>query len=102
MANPFFLSIQSILFYRELEDNLKTVIIFDENLFETTLCQAIIDKLKEAYDESGNVKIASKKLPIPFSIQWIVAKRNLEGQRVSTCMNYRERFDNHVHIYNLN
>ena len=72
------------------------MVIFDENLFTTSLCQAIINKLKEAYDETGYVKIASKKLPIPFSIQWIVPKRNSEGQRVSNCINNCQRFDNPV------
>ena len=68
------------------------MVIFDENLFTTSLGQAIINKLKEAYDETGYVKIASKKLPIPFSIQWIVPKRNSEGQRVSNCINNCQRF----------
>ena len=77
------------------------MVIFDENLFKTSLCQAIIHKLKEAYDESGNVKIASKKLPIPFSIQWIVPKRNSEGQRVCNCRNNPQRFDKPNYLNDL-
>ena len=76
------------LFFRESEDNLKTVVIFDENLFRTKFGQIIINKLKEVYNESGNVKVASKILPIPFSIQWIVPKRDAEGQRVRNIKTY--------------
>ena len=60
------------------------MVIFDENLFKSPLCQIIAQKLKDVYFESGNVKIASKKLPIPFSVQWIVPERNSEGERVRT------------------
>ena len=91
-TKSFFLVIQLSkieLFFRESEDNLKTVVIFDENLFRTKFSQIIINKLKEVYNESGNVKVASKELPIPFSIQWIVPKRDSEGQRVRNIKHFQ-------------
>ena len=72
-------------FYRE-EDKLVTVILIDIKLFETDLGKAIAAKLKEAYSESGQAKICPKVLTIPYSVQWIVPVRDLDGNKVTIKM----------------
>lgn len=64
------------------EDKLVTVILIDIKLFETDLGKAIAAKLKEAYSESGQAKICPKVLTIPYSVQWIVPVRDLDGNKV--------------------
>ena len=69
-------------FYRE-EDKLVTVILIDIKLFETDLGKAIAAKLKDVYSESGQTKICPKVLRIPYSVQWIVPVRDLDGNKVT-------------------
>ena len=69
-------------FYRE-EDKLVTVILIDIKLFETDLGKAIAGKLKDVYSESGQAKICPKVLRIPYSVQWIVPVRDLDGSKVT-------------------
>ena len=69
-------------FYRE-EDKLVTVILIDIKLFETDLGKAIAAKLQEAYSETFQAKICPKVLTIPYSVQWIVPVRDLDGNKVT-------------------
>ena len=68
-------------FCRE-EDKLVTVILIDIRLFETDLGKAIAAKLKDVYSESGQAKICPRVLTIPYSVQWVVPVRDLDGQKV--------------------
>ena len=69
-------------FCREPQDNLKSVVLIDERLYTTDLGNKIFEKLKDEYMESGHIKVCPKQLPIPYSIQWIIPKRNSEGEKV--------------------
>ena len=56
--------------------------LVDTRLFITNLGEMIVGKLKEVHGETGSIKVCIKQLTIPFSIQWIIPKRNAEGQKV--------------------
>ena len=58
--------------------------LIDTNLSITNLGEIIVEKLKELFDETGSIKVCAKQLTIPYSIQWIIPKRNTDGERVST------------------
>ena len=68
--------------FRREEDKLVTVILIDIRLFETDLGKVIAAKLKDVYSESGQAKICPKVLTIPYSVQWIVPVRDLDGIKV--------------------
>ena len=72
--------------FRREEDKLVTVILIDIRLFETDLGKAIAAKLKDVYSESGQAKICPKVLTIPYSVQWIVPVRDLDGIKVTIKM----------------
>ena len=72
--------------FRREEDKLVTVILIDIRLFETELGKAVAAKLKDVYSESGQAKISPKVLTIPYSVQWIVPVRDLDGNKVTIKM----------------
>ena len=61
---------------------MKSVVLVDTRLFITNLGEMIVEKLKEVHGETGNIKVCIEHLIIPFSIQWIIPKRNAEGKKV--------------------
>ena len=68
---------------REEPNALKSVILIDEHLFNTDLGNILAEKLKDVYLEASNIKVCPKQLELPYSIQWLIPKRNSMGAKVN-------------------